>query len=165
MSFVVSADIKGMRLLNRKLKRLDATMRGTVLDKAVKKGALIWRNEARRTAPRRKGAGAKNAWKQIHAKRQTPKSERGEKSEYAVSWRVGKASRTPAFYLLFAEKGTNQRTRKKVGGIFKGSKKKSTGKQSAKPFLIPAFDRKKGEADRVVKQSLLDAIAKVSRGR
>ena len=165
MSFVVSADLKGERELARKLKRLNVVTRGEVLDKAVKKGAIIWRDEARRTAPKRRGGGAKSAWKQIHAKRMTIMNQSTDKTTYAVSWRRGKASRTSAFYLLFAEKGTAQRKRKKVGGKFKGSRKKSTGKQSAKPFLVPAFDRKKGQAERVVKQNLLDAIAKVARGR
>lgn len=163
MSIAMSIDVKGDKNLRRQLKRLDDTMRGKVLDNAVKAGAVLWRDEARRTAPRRRGAGAKAAWKQIHAKRTSKASTLGEKIEYAVSWRKGKASRTSAFYLLFAEKGTPQRKRKKVGGKFKGARKKTTGKQSAKPFLVPAFDRKKGEAERVVIRELLAQIAKVAR--
>ena len=164
MSLNIRVGLEGERKLLRKLDKLDASLRGKIMSEAVKKGALVLRREARRRAPRRRGAGSLKGWKQIRLKRTSKLSARSERVEYAVSWRVGTASRTPAFYLLFAEKGTAKRTRKNVGGKFKGSQKKGTGRQSAKPFLIPAFDRKKDEAGRVVKKELLAQIAKVARG-
>ena len=163
MSLNIKVNWDGQKKLLRQFNKLDATMRGKVLDAAVKKGATIWKEEARRRAPRRSG-GSKNAWKEIQTKRLSKAATRGESVEYGVSWRRGTASRTEAFYLLFAEKGTKRRVRKKVGGKFKGSLKKSTGRQAAKSFLLPAFDRKKDVAQRVVFDELIAQIAKVARG-
>ena len=163
MSIAIKVDWRGQKKLLRKFKRLDVSMRGTILDNAVKAGALIWRDEARRRAPRRRGS-SKRAWRNIQTKRTSKAATRSESVEYGVSWRKGTASRTDSFYLLFAEKGTRHRVRKRVGGKFKGSRKRGTGSQSAKPFLIPAFDRKKGEAELAVKRELFAQIAKVARG-
>jgi hypothetical protein len=69
--------------------------------------------------------------------------------EVAVSWRKGKASRSTAFYGIMVEKGTKERFRKDGG---------RTGKAPDQAFLIPAYDAKKEQAQRTIREKLSDAI-------
>lgn len=77
-----------------------------------------------------------------------------------VSWRVGKASRVPAFYGAVVEKGSKPRERKKWRKKPLKTGPVSTGTMPSQPFLEPAYDAKKAIAERRVKSELLKMIRK-----
>lgn len=146
----IEMKLEGDKELMRKLKQLSRGLRPKIIEGSLFPGANIIRNEARSRAPRRPGGGALQQAIVSHAmpmKFGVP--------EVAVSWRKGKSSRSTAFYGIMVEKGTKERVRKDGG---------RTGSAPAQPFLIPAYDAKKEQAQRVIKQKLSDAIvAKVKR--
>ena len=148
MTVVMKLDFRGAEQLDRKLVRLPQAMRGPVLLKAVKAGARPIRDDARRRASRRTGLLKREIADQVL-------SRSAEHAEVGVGWRAGKASRTPGFYGLFIEKGTRDRVRKSGG---------RTGRVSAKPFLIPAFDANKDRSARLTEGVLTSEIERVARG-
>jgi len=138
----IEMKLEGDKELMRKLKQLSRGLRPKIIEGSLFSGANIIRNEARSRAPRRTGALQQAIVSQaMPMKFGVP--------EVAVSWRKGKSSRSTAFYGIMVEKGTKNRVRKDGG---------RTGSAPAQPFLIPAYDAKKEQAQRVIKQKLSDAI-------
>lgn len=138
----VSMKLEGDEELMRKFKQLGRGLRPKIIEGCLFSGANIIRNEARSRAPRRTGA-----LQQAIVSHAMPM--KFGVPEVAVSWRKGKSSRSTAFYGIMVEKGTKERVRKDGG---------RTGSAPAQPFLIPAYDAKKEQAQRVIKQKLSDAI-------
>jgi len=138
----VNIKIDGDEELMRKFKQLGRGLRPSLIEGCLFSGANIIRDEARSRAPRRTGA----LQQAIISKRMPMKF---GIPEVAVSWRKGTASRSTAFYGIMVEKGTKERVRKDGG---------RTGKAPDQAFLIPAYDAKKEQAYRAIKQKLSDAI-------
>ncbi len=124
------------------LKRVPAAVGARALKKAVVAGAEEIAVTARVLAPRRSGKLRKKIKGRFHSGTATS-------AIAGVSYQAGKASRTDAFYGRFLDRGTKQRVRKKGG---------RTGRVDAKPFLVPAFDQRRGiaiqEAHRVLAAEL-----------
>ena len=138
----IEMKLEGDEELMRKLKQLGRGLRPKIIEGCLFPGANIIRNEARSRAPRRTGA-----LQQAIVSHAMPM--KFKVPEVAVSWRKGKSSRSTAFYGIMVEKGTKERFRKNGG---------RTGKAPDQAFLIPAYDAKKEQAQRVIKQKLSDAI-------
>lgn len=148
MTVVMRLDFKGARRLTRQFKRLPEAVQGSILLKAARAGAKPIRDDARRRAPRRTGGLRSEI-------RDRVLSTGRDHASVGVGWREGKASRTPAFFGLFIEKGTRQRTRKSGG---------RTGRVTAKPFLQPAFDTNKDRSAKLMEGVLKKEIERVARG-
>jgi len=145
-SITLDADTKAVAAA---LNRIPAKLRGAALRKAVLAGGEEIAVAARVNAPYRKGKLRRAIKARIFS----------AKSGFAVanvSWRSGKASRTKAFYGLFSEVGTKERTRKSGG---------RTGSVDAKPFLVPAFDRRKDIAKEVARKALADELQRLPKPR
>ena len=71
---------------------------------------------------------------------------------------VNKSDNDEAYYLKFYEYGTSAHTYK-AGGYFKGATIKHPG-QIARPFMRPAFEKKKGEALEKTKQIIKEELRK-----
>ena len=138
----INIKIDGDEELMRKFKQLAKGLRPSIIEGCLFPVANIIRNAARDRAPRRSGA-LKRAIvsKKMPMKFGIP--------EVAVSWRKGPASRSTAFYGIMMEKGTVDRVRKDGG---------RTGRVKPRPFLIPAFDEKRDQATRVIKEKMSDAV-------
>ena len=138
----VNIKIDGDEELMRKFKQLGRGLRPSIIEGCLFAGANIIRNEARARAPRRSGT----LKREIISKKMPM---RFGIPEVAVSWRVGRASRTTAFYGAMVEKGTKERVRKDGG---------RTGRAREQAFLIPAFDEKRDQAYRAIKEKMSDAV-------
>ena len=145
-------DIQGDEELVRKLKAMSKGFRTKALLHAVTQGGEIVEREAKARAPVRKsGRGRKG---RLRDSITTVKLKSTSKlAKVGVSWRKGRASRTDAFYGIMLEKGTKPRFRKKWR---KKSLKKpaSTGRGPQRAFLIPAFDSKREQVAREIKEQL-----------
>jgi HK97 gp10 family phage protein len=141
-------DIEGDKELIKKLNSMSKGFRSKALLHAVTQGAEIIEREAKARAPRRDGVSGGTLKRSITTK--TLKST-NKLAKVAVSWRKGKASRTDAFYGIMVEKGTKPRSRKDGA---------STGTMPSRPFLIPAFDSKREQAQRKIKVALSRLIRK-----
>ena len=148
MTVVMKLDFKGAKQLERKFRRLPQAMKGPILLKAANAGARPIRDDARRRAPRRGGLLKREIVDRVLSKD-------ADLASVGVGWKRGKASRTPAFYGLFVEKGTAGRVRKSGG---------RTGRVSAKPFLQPAFDTNKDSSAKLMEGVLKAEIERVARG-
>ena len=138
----VNIKIDGDEELMRKFKQLGRGLRPSIIEGCLFAGANIIRNEARSRAPRRSGALKRaSISKKMPMKFGIP--------EVAVSWRTGTASRSTAFYGVMVEKGTKERVRKDGG---------RTGRAPEQAFLIPAFDEKRDQATRAIKEKMSDAV-------
>ena len=140
----VDMKLEGDEELMRKFKQLGRGLRPSIIEGCLFPGAHIIRNAARARAPRRPGGGALK--RAIVSKKMPMKF---GIPEVAVSWRKGTASRSTAFYGIMMEKGTVDRVRKDGG---------RTGRVKPRPFLIPAFDEKRDQATRVIKEKMSDAV-------
>ena len=146
-------EIEGDEELIKKLNAMSKGFRSKALLHAVTQGAEIIEREAKANAPVRTGL-LRRAITTITLK------ETNKLAKVAVGWRNSKASRFPAFYGLFAEKGTKPRQRKtwrnkplKTGPV-------STGTMPSRSFLIPAYHSKRGQAQRKIKVELSRLIRK-----
>jgi len=141
-------EVVGEKILERKLKKLGEKISTAIMRTAVKRGGAVIQQRAVAKAPQKTG----NLKREIRTvvTKASPLF-----AEAKVSWRRGKASRTPAFYGLFAEKGTRER---------KHDSGKSVGAMRPTPFLIPAFDEGKDQAQRVMADILRTEIKRRASG-
>lgn len=108
-----------------------------IRDKALMEGAEIINKEIKMKCPvSDSGEHARDFLKVSE-----PKNEKGRR---VVKIGIQKEDNSEAYYLKFYEFGTVAHNYK-AGGYFKGATVHHPG-QVAKPFMRPAFDRKKGEA-------------------
>ena len=148
-------EIEGDKELIRKLNKMSKGFRSKALLHAVTQGAEIVKREASARAPVRSGRLSRSI--AIAKLKSTNKL-----AKVAVSWRKGKASRTAAFYGIMVEKGTKPRFRK----TWRKKALKSparTGTGPARPFLIPAFDSKRGQVARQIKIELSRLLRKAAK--
>lgn len=142
--------IRGLEETLRKVDAIPVKMRGKARMDAAEAGAEIYRDAARQNAPQGSVRG-----KLRRDIRYVVTDEDTDNITVGISWRVGRASRTPAFYGLFVHKGTKPRTRKNGG---------STGAVTRpNRFLDKAFDEKKEQAERAVAISLRRSLLKAVR--
>jgi hypothetical protein len=149
--------IEGEKETMRVLKEFGQPFQEQALLAAVMEGAKIIENEARARAPYGKKGRLRD-----NMMSERLKQAYSDRHQVAVgtSWRVrdgvsrqGAASQHPAFYGIMIEKGTRNRFRKKW-------RRKSlrypawTGRGRADPFLEPAWDAKKGAAQRQIKNRI-----------
>ncbi|PHY87588.1 hypothetical protein CS370_11375 (plasmid) [Serratia marcescens] len=129
-------DFSGLLDLSKELDVLSKAESGNVLRQATRASAAIFRNEARRLAPKRTGKLSRNI---------VVISQRGRQGEAVAGVHVrsnGKASnRNNAFYWRFVELGTSN--------------------MAPIPFIRPAYDGKQEEAARAAFDKANAAIDKV----
>jgi len=153
MSVSMKVRIEGAGRLQMKLRRMPQKVRGRLLVEAANAWGRVIRDSARDHAPRRPGGDsgklARNIVNVITKKADTSVTA-------GVSWKTGKASRTPGFYGLFVHEGTRERTRKSGG---------PTGAVT-KPhrFLVMAQDEKGDAADRAMAAVLRRGVEVAARG-
>jgi len=142
----MSVRIDGDRELARKLNALPVKVRGKALEDAAKAGGIIFRDAVRENSPIRTGRLQDDIDYRVTKRT-------GDDIRLGVSWRTGRASRTPAFYGLFFHKGKNPRARKSGA---------STGSMPRYRFLDKAYDESRDEAERAVGAVLKRAIEQVA---
>ncbi|QXE85968.1 HK97 gp10 family phage protein [Geomonas nitrogeniifigens] len=134
-------EIKGLAELEKRLQALPDKLAKNVLTRALRAGAAVFRDEAKRIAPKDTGEMARDIM--------LKKPRKGNGLEYQVYVRSGKKSRMAgkkrnvdrdSFYWRFVEFGT--------------------AKMAAKPFMRPAFEAKRQEAIEKVRESLAANIDK-----
>lgn len=129
-------DFSGLLDLSNDLNVLSKAESSNVLRQATRASAAVFRDEARRLAPKRTGKLARNI---------VVVSQRGRQGEAVAGVHVrskGKANnRNNAFYWRFVELGTSNRV--------------------PIPFIRPAYDRKQDEAVRAAYAKANAAIDKV----
>jgi len=149
--------VDGDKELIRQFRNLSKGMGERALVYAVTQGAELIVNEAKMRAPVRTGRLRES----ITAK---PLATTERKSaSVGVSWRVGKASRTPAFYGAVVEKGSKPRERKTWRKKPLSTGPVSTGTMPSRPFLEPAYDAKKQAAVRQIKVELSRLIRRAAK--
>ena len=146
-------EIEGDEELIRKLNKMSKGFRSKALLHAVTQGAEIIEREAKANAPVRTGL-LRRAITTITLK------ETNKLAKVAVGWRNSKASQFPAFYGLFAEKGTKPRQRKRWRNKPLKTGPVSTGTMPSRSFLVPAYHSKRGQAQRKIKVELSRLIRK-----
>jgi len=158
ISLLKSGAVKltGDRALLRKLKALGNTHESDIVA-AITKGAKIIEAEAKSRAPRGKTGILKDSI-------DSGQDKKAARPTVLVSWRRGGPSRTDAFYGLFLERGTKPRVRTKYAKK-RMRKAAYTGRVRPMPFLEPAFDQKKDQAQRVIKAELKKLIEKTAMTR
>lgn len=138
--------ISGMAELAKTLGGLAANVQRNALRKAVSSGAAIIRNEARAIAPVDTGEMRRD----VQMKRE--RTADSQIATYAVYVRSGKKSRLAgkargverdSFYWRFVEFGTS--------------------KMAARPFMRPAFEAKKNEAAEMIRDTLRQRIAEITK--
>ena len=135
-------EVVGEKILDRKLKKLGEKTSTAIMRTAVKRGAGVIQQRAQAKAPKRKG--------RLRAEIKVGEVKASSTSASAkVSWS------SDAFYGLFAEKGTRER---------KHDSGKSVGAMRPTPFLIPAFDEGKDQAQRVIADVLRTEIKRRASG-
>ena len=158
ISLLKSGAVKltGDRALLRKLKALGSTHDSDIVA-AITKGAKIIEAEAKSRAPKGKTGTLKESIS-------SGQDKKAAKPTVLVSWRRGGPSRTDGFYGLFLERGTKPRVRTKYAKK-KMRKPAYTGRVKAKPFLEPAYDQTKDQAQRVITAELKKLIEKTAKTR
>lgn len=136
------------REVRARLDRVPAQVRGPVLVAAVMAGADPVLEAARQKVPVRRGVLRRHLRKFLERSTST-------EAVATVTWRSGTASRTPAFYGTFVELGTPERVRKRSGG--------STGRMPAQPFLRPAYDERREQAQRAAQAVLASSLMELAR--
>ncbi len=126
--------LEGGPLLAKKLMEIDSRLRRKHLIAAVRAGARILRDEARARAPVRTGTLRKSIVARLTRRKDTS-------VEIAVT---------------FSKKGWYGRHVEMGHAIVRGGK--VVGFASPRPFLRPAFDEKKGEAEQAVVQMLYQRL-------
>lgn len=153
-----SVSLKGDDKIRATLQRMSVKMRGKALLDAAKAGATIYRDAARDAAPVRKGSKGGRLKRQIQARRTGGTA---DSVTFAVSWRLGRSSRTSAFYGLFFHGKAKNRQRKGKG---KRPTFGSTGSMPTNRFLDRAFDESTDKVERAVAQVLKRAVEAEARG-
>lgn len=130
--------VKGDRELQRRFSAMTRRVQGNALRNAVRAGAIIVRDEARAIAPRDTGLMAKK----IHIK--VRRSRRGM-SRMAV--RTG--------------------TRTQMGMVaddfyYPGAVEFGTSEMNAQPFMRPAYDNKRGQAEATITSRIAAEIEKAA---
>jgi len=139
----LKVDISGDKELVKKLLQLEATVARMAIREALKAGAEVIAEEARQNAPVETG----NLRENIGLEKESVTKTGG-------SYKIGPSKK--AFYGLFVEMGHpivvgGRRTAKKKPG-------RVVGFVPPKPFLRPAFDSRKAEAEKVVRDKLKQLI-------
>ena len=131
-----SMTIKGGAELQRKLRQLEPKLSKQIFRKALRSGARIIRDEARRLVPVDSG---------LTKEAINVKAGKGGRKKISVNIAVGEGDyKGDTFYAAFLEYGH-----------FSGSRKRGDDRTfvEARPFMRPAFDAKKAEAaDEIVRQ-------------
>lgn len=125
----VQVKVAGFKELADKLREMGRDLAENALKSAVAGAAAVVRNEARRLVPVQTGTLKRSIYMALDKENSTP-----TKKVYVVGWRKGKRFRAvgknkvnlDGYYGLFVEFGTA-----------------TTAKR---PFIRPAFEKKKGEA-------------------
>ena len=158
MARTVSVKVEGLQELKRTSENLKTGVRKKVLGAAVAAGALVVLKEAKRTAPVDTGA-LREAIKQRRSRKNSKldyeerhvgvfKVKGGKYANTRVNRRLGRVGKEftsdpPEYYWRFLEFGTV--------------------KMRPRPFLRPAFERKKEEAVSRLKQRLAQKLAEVTK--
>lgn len=126
-------DFSGLLDLDKELERLSKAETRQVERQANRAGAAVFRDEARKRAPRRSGKLARNI---------VVSGVKGETTAGVTVLQGGKKGAPKnAFYWRFVELGTS--------------------KMAAIPFIRPAFDAKEKEATEAAEAKFLEAVDKV----
>lgn len=127
--------IKGMDVLERKLKELEASVRSDVAERALNKAGAVVAEEAKARAPvGRSGKGRESIGHHYHMSDGYP--------AVSVGIHPGlRASAKDGFYLKFFETGTGPRQTKKGA---------NRGGNPMRPWLRPALDQSVGRVREVV---------------
>lgn len=144
-----SIEVRGLAQLNKALKTLPETVQRNVLSRAVVRGARIIQRAAKSRAPVLSGNLRKNIIVSRGVRRGTEASafviirKWSQKAIAAFkkrSKKKGRANPRDPFYWQFLEFGTS--------------------KMAARPFMRPAFEAKKEEAAKEVRDALREEIEK-----
>lgn len=140
---MANIQIKGLKEVSQKLKKLPKNIRNRHVGKALRAGGKLVRDEARLHAPVATGLVRKNV-----AMRTSTGARAGRNADVKVrigiiSDKTGRETGTDAFYWRFHEFGTS--------------------KMPAQPFLRPAFEGKKGQVLNTIVRQLRTGIRKEAR--
>ncbi len=143
----MAVKVKGAQELREQFTVMSGSLSGKELQRIVFPAAEVIRAEASRRAPRRTGALADHIITEIK-----------EIGSHSVTFGIGPDA--DRFYGLFVEFGTAASPAKpgKIKkGLLKGQRRAHTA-TPAQPFLFPAFEDKRGEAERLIRENLLSAV-------
>lgn len=145
--------LTGDKELDARLKRLaDPKASRRIARKGLAAGLAVFRKEAKRRAP---NARIK---KSIGSTNKKNRSTKLHTAKVGANVGVKKSGYLPQLHLLIL--GTVQRFRKKVGGIFAGSKNTRTGKIEPNDFVKEAATAKQSAAVDAMRAKVFEEIAK-----